>query len=186
MLARKSIIPEEYVLARIAARGEPAQTAHPGPPPQGPLHRQAGPRNLAHKNIREQGRVSQDIFTTLVDLKWRHTLVIFTMSFLCSWLLLPYPSCWLVALPTGTSMLTWREEAGWRKVAWSPPCVWLTSGKKASGWGGNWKTVQKNRWNCPFCLSLSYLADSELRTSYFSMFKAKNKNITKQKTNLMY
>ncbi|EGW12081.1 ATP-binding cassette transporter sub-family C member 8, partial [Cricetulus griseus] len=43
--------------------------------------------NVAHKNIREQGRFLQDVFTTLVDLKWPHTLLIFTMSFLCSWLL---------------------------------------------------------------------------------------------------
>ncbi|KAG8138436.1 hypothetical protein E2320_004333 [Naja naja] len=85
MLARKSIIPEEYVLARIAAENL-------GKPRIRDRQRKArfiaknGACNLAHKNIREQGRFLQDIFTTLVDLKWRHTLVIFTMSFLCSWL----------------------------------------------------------------------------------------------------
>lgn len=60
----------------------------------------SGACNLAHKNIREQGRFLQDIFTTLVDLKWRHTLVIFTMSFLCSWLLFAI-MWWLVAFAHG-------------------------------------------------------------------------------------
>ena len=53
------------------------------------------------------------------------------------------PSCggWW-PLPTGTSMLTWRK-AGWRKVAWRPPCVWPTSGKKASGCGGVQDSTEK-------------------------------------------
>uniref|UniRef100_A0A8C9MPL8 ATP-sensitive inward rectifier potassium channel 11 n=1 Tax=Serinus canaria TaxID=9135 RepID=A0A8C9MPL8_SERCA len=55
-----------------------------------------GACNVAHKNIREQGRFLQDVFTTLVDLKWPHTLLIFTMSFLCSWLLFGMV-WWLIA-----------------------------------------------------------------------------------------
>ncbi|XP_070610980.1 ATP-sensitive inward rectifier potassium channel 8 isoform X2 [Erythrolamprus reginae] len=99
MLARKSIIPEEYVLARIAAENL-------GKPRIRDRQRKArfiaknGACNLAHKNIREQGRFLQDIFTTLVDLKWRHTLVIFTMSFLCSWLFFAM-MWWLVAFAHG-------------------------------------------------------------------------------------
>lgn len=99
MLARKSIIPEEYVLARIAAENLRK-------PRLRDRQRKArfvaknGACNVAHKNIREQGRFLQDIFTTLVDLKWRHTLVIFTMSFLCSWLLFAM-MWWLVAFGHG-------------------------------------------------------------------------------------
>ncbi|XP_018415517.1 PREDICTED: ATP-sensitive inward rectifier potassium channel 8 [Nanorana parkeri] len=99
MLARKSIIPEEYVLARIAAENLRK-------PRLRDKQRKArfvaknGACNVAHKNIREQGRFLQDVFTTLVDLKWRHTLVIFTMSFLCSWLLFAM-MWWLVAFGHG-------------------------------------------------------------------------------------
>uniref|UniRef100_A0A4X1TAX7 ATP-sensitive inward rectifier potassium channel 11 n=1 Tax=Sus scrofa TaxID=9823 RepID=A0A4X1TAX7_PIG len=56
--------------------------------------------NVAHKNIREQGRFLQDVFTTLVDLKWPYTLLIFTMSFLCSWLLFAMV-WWLIAFAHG-------------------------------------------------------------------------------------
>ncbi|XP_034983030.2 ATP-sensitive inward rectifier potassium channel 8 [Zootoca vivipara] len=99
MLARKSIIPEEYVLARIAAEnlGKPRIRDRPQ---KARFIAKNGACNLAHKNIREQGRFLQDIFTTLVDLKWRHTLVIFTMSFLCSWLFFAM-MWWLVAFAHG-------------------------------------------------------------------------------------
>ncbi|KAI5620693.1 ATP-sensitive inward rectifier potassium channel 8 [Silurus asotus] len=99
MLARKSIIPEEYALPALASRA-----------PRKPVFRDRvnkarfiaknGACNLAHKNIREQGRFLQDVFTTLVDLKWRFTLVIFTMTFLCSWLLFAM-AWWLVAFAHG-------------------------------------------------------------------------------------
>lgn len=59
-----------------------------------------GTCNVAHTNIREQGRFLQDVFTTLVDLKWLHTLLIFTMSFLCSWLLFGM-IWWLIAFAHG-------------------------------------------------------------------------------------
>ncbi|KAJ8361709.1 hypothetical protein AAFF_G00430790 [Aldrovandia affinis] len=77
-----------------------AQACFQGPGEQGAFHRQSGSCNLAHKNIREQGRFLQDVFTTLVDLKWRFTLVIFTMTFLCSWLLFAM-GWWLVAFAHG-------------------------------------------------------------------------------------
>ncbi|XP_028913717.1 ATP-sensitive inward rectifier potassium channel 8 [Ornithorhynchus anatinus] len=99
MLARKSIIPEEYVLARIAAENLRKPRVRDRLP-KARFIAKSGACNLAHKNIREQGRFLQDIFTTLVDLKWRHTLVIFTMSFLCSWLLFAI-MWWLVAFAHG-------------------------------------------------------------------------------------
>ncbi|KAG8535004.1 hypothetical protein GDO81_029705 [Engystomops pustulosus] len=114
MLARKSIIPEEYVLARIAAENLRK------PRIRDRLRKarfvaKNGACNVAHKNIREQGRFLQDVFTTLVDLKWRHTLVIFTMSFLCSWLLFAM-MWWLVAFAHGDMDI--REEILSRE-----PCV---------------------------------------------------------------
>ncbi|KAK3545016.1 hypothetical protein QTP86_033215, partial [Hemibagrus guttatus] len=99
MLARKSIIPEEFALPALASRAT-----------RKPVFRdrvnkarfiaKSGACNLAHKNIREQGRFLQDVFTTLVDLKWRFTIVIFTMTFLCSWLLFAM-IWWLVAFGHG-------------------------------------------------------------------------------------
>ncbi|XP_064870572.1 ATP-sensitive inward rectifier potassium channel 8-like [Oncorhynchus nerka] len=99
MLARKSIIPEEFSLPGLASR------IHRKPVFRDRVNKarfiaKSGSCNLAHKNIREQGRFLQDVFTTLVDLKWRFTLVIFTMTFLCSWLL--FAMCWwLVAFAHG-------------------------------------------------------------------------------------
>ncbi|XP_028662631.1 ATP-sensitive inward rectifier potassium channel 8 [Erpetoichthys calabaricus] len=99
MLARKSIIPEEFVLPGIAPAllRKPRFRERPRKPR---FIAKNGACNLAHKNIREQGRFLQDVFTTLVDLKWRYTLVIFTMSFLCSWLLFAM-MWWLVAFGHG-------------------------------------------------------------------------------------
>ncbi|XP_072327879.1 ATP-sensitive inward rectifier potassium channel 8-like [Scyliorhinus torazame] len=99
MLARKSIIPEEYVLARIAAENV-RQPRYNVRPRQARFIAKNGSCNAAHKNIREQGRFLQDVFTTLVDLKWRYTLIIFTMSFLCSWLLFAM-MWWLLAFAHG-------------------------------------------------------------------------------------
>uniref|UniRef100_A0A8C0XK81 ATP-sensitive inward rectifier potassium channel 8 n=1 Tax=Castor canadensis TaxID=51338 RepID=A0A8C0XK81_CASCN len=112
MLARKSIIPEEYVLARIAAENlrKPRIRDRLS---KARFIAKSGACNLAHKNIREQGRFLQDIFTTLVDLKWRHTLVIFTMSFLCSWLLFAI-MWWLVAFAHG-DIYAYMEKSGMEK-----------------------------------------------------------------------
>ncbi|CAI9593329.1 unnamed protein product, partial [Staurois parvus] len=41
-----------------------------------------------------------DIFTTLVDMKWRHMLVIFTLSYILSWLLFGF-IFWIIALQHG-------------------------------------------------------------------------------------
>ncbi|KAK6292388.1 hypothetical protein J4Q44_G00369720 [Coregonus suidteri] len=99
MLARKSIIPEEFSLPGLASR-IPRKPVFRDRVNKARFIAKSGSCNLAHKNIREQGRFLQDVFTTLVDLKWRFTLVIFTMTFLCSWLL--FAMCWwLVAFAHG-------------------------------------------------------------------------------------
>ncbi|KAL6086328.1 hypothetical protein STEG23_036486 [Scotinomys teguina] len=121
MLARKSIIPEEYVLARIAAENLRKPRIRDRLP-KARFIAKSGACNLAHKNIREQGRFLQDIFTTLVDLKWRHTLVIFTMSFLCSWLLFAI-MWWLVAFAHGDIYAYMEKSAMEKNSLESTVCV---------------------------------------------------------------
>nr|XP_056706985.1 ATP-sensitive inward rectifier potassium channel 11 [Euleptes europaea] len=99
MLSRKGIIPEEYVLTRLA-EDVPEHARYRARERKARFVGKNGACNVAHKNIREQGRFLQDVFTTLVDLKWPHTLVIFTMSFLCSWLLFAM-IWWLIAFAHG-------------------------------------------------------------------------------------
>ncbi|KAG9342259.1 hypothetical protein JZ751_016761 [Albula glossodonta] len=99
MLARKSIIPEEFALSGLASR-MPRKPVFRDRVNKARFIAKNGSCNLAHKNIREQGRFLQDVFTTLVDLKWRFTLVIFTMTFLCSWLFFAM-GWWLVAFAHG-------------------------------------------------------------------------------------
>lgn len=98
MLSRKGIIPEEYVLTRLAE--DPAEPRYRARERKARFVSKNGNCNVAHKNIREQGRFLQDVFTTLVDLKWPYTLLIFTMSFLCSWLLFAMV-WWLIAFAHG-------------------------------------------------------------------------------------
>ncbi|KPP65090.1 ATP-sensitive inward rectifier potassium channel 8-like [Scleropages formosus] len=95
MLPRKSLVPEELALAALASRAS-RRAVFRERVNKARFIAKSGACNLAHKNIREQGRFLQDVFTTLVDLKWRFTLVIFTMTFLCSWLLFAM-GWWLVA-----------------------------------------------------------------------------------------
>lgn len=99
MLPRKSIIPEEFALPALVSR-IPRKPVFRDRVNKARFIAKSGACNLAHKNIREQGRFLQDVFTTLVDLKWRFTLVIFTMTFLCSWLLFAM-GWWLVAFAHG-------------------------------------------------------------------------------------
>ncbi|XP_075705464.1 ATP-sensitive inward rectifier potassium channel 8-like [Rhinoderma darwinii] len=151
MLARKSIIPEEYVLARIAAENLRKPTIRDRLR-KARFVAKNGACNVAHKNIREQGRFLQDVFTTLVDLKWRHTLVIFTMSFLCSWLLFAM-MWWLVAFAHGDLAI--------RDNIMSPePCVANVKSFTAAflfsievqvtiGFGGRMMTEE-----CPLAISL--------------------------------
>ncbi|TSK13464.1 ATP-sensitive inward rectifier potassium channel 11 [Bagarius yarrelli] len=99
MLARKGLVPEGFLLTRLAEdANQPnrfrtkAQRAR--------FITKNGSCNVAHKNIREQGRFLQDVFTTMVDLKWQHSLLIFTSAFLCSWMLFAM-MWWLLAFAHG-------------------------------------------------------------------------------------
>lgn len=98
-MSRKGLIPEDYLLTRLAedVLQQPKFKAKQG---KARFVSKNGTCNVAHTNIREQGRFLQDVFTTLVDLKWLHTIIIFTMSFLCSWLLFGM-IWWLVAFAHG-------------------------------------------------------------------------------------
>ncbi|XP_023697816.1 ATP-sensitive inward rectifier potassium channel 11 [Paramormyrops kingsleyae] len=98
MLSRKGLIPEDYVLTRLAE--DVLQPRFKTRQRKARFVAKNGTCNVAHTNIREQGRFLQDVFTTLVDLKWLHTLIIFTMSFLCSWLLFGMV-WWLIAFAHG-------------------------------------------------------------------------------------
>ncbi|XP_073418391.1 ATP-sensitive inward rectifier potassium channel 8 [Dendrobates tinctorius] len=151
MLARKSIIPEEYVLARIAAENLRK------PRIRDRLRKarfvaKNGACNVAHKNIREQGRFLQDVFTTLVDLKWRHTLVIFTMSFLCSWLLFAM-IWWLVAFAHGdmdiTENTTQREPCVANVKSFTAAFLFSIEVQVTIGFGGRMMTEE-----CPLAISL--------------------------------
>ncbi|KAK6318514.1 hypothetical protein J4Q44_G00118050 [Coregonus suidteri] len=98
MLSRKGLIPDDYLLTRLAE-----DVQHPifkAKARKARFVAKNGTCNVAHTNIREQGRFLLDVFTTLVDLKWLHTLIIFTMSFLCSWLLFAMV-WWLIAFAHG-------------------------------------------------------------------------------------
>ncbi|XP_053304506.1 ATP-sensitive inward rectifier potassium channel 11 [Spea bombifrons] len=99
MLSRKGLIPEEYVLTTRLAEdiSEPRYQAKER---RARFVSKNGTCNVAHKNIREQGRFLLDVFTTVVDLKWHYTLLIFTMSFLCTWLLFGM-IWWLIAFGHG-------------------------------------------------------------------------------------
>jgi len=97
MLSRKGLLPEDYLLTRLAEVQQPKFKASPR---KARFVTKNGACNVAHTNIREQGRFLQDVFTTLVDMKWLYTLIIFTMSYLCSWLLFGM-IWWLIAFAHG-------------------------------------------------------------------------------------
>lgn len=105
-MSRKGLIPEEYLLTRLAE--DVLQPRFKAKQRKARFVAKNGTCNVAHTNIREQGRFLQDVFTTLVDLKWLHTLIIFTMSFLCSWLLFGM-IWWLVAFAHGDLFQTGDE-----------------------------------------------------------------------------
>ncbi|KAJ1131903.1 hypothetical protein NDU88_010233 [Pleurodeles waltl] len=99
MLARKGIIPEEFLITRLA-EDSLSQHRYRTKIRKARFVAKNGACNVAHKNIREQGRFLQDVFTTLVDLKWPHTLLIFSMSFICSWMVFAM-AWWLIAFAHG-------------------------------------------------------------------------------------
>ncbi|KAM4619329.1 potassium inwardly rectifying channel subfamily J member 11, like [Polymixia lowei] len=99
MLARKGLLPDGFLLTRLAEdQNQPNRFRSRSQ--RARFITKSGSCNVAHKNIREQGRFLQDVFTTMVDLKWQHSLLIFTSAFLCSWMLFAMV-WWLLAFAHG-------------------------------------------------------------------------------------
>ncbi|KAK5602067.1 ATP-sensitive inward rectifier potassium channel 11 [Crenichthys baileyi] len=99
MLARKGLLPDGFLLTRLAEdQNQPNRSRIRSQ--RARFITKTGSCNVAHKNIREQGRFLQDVFTTMVDLKWQHSLLIFTSAFLCSWMLFAM-IWWLLAFAHG-------------------------------------------------------------------------------------
>lgn len=93
------MIHEEYLITRLAEDKE-AHLQYRDKTRKARFVDKNGACNVAHKNIREQGRFLQDVFTTMVDLKWHHSLLIFTMTFICSWMMFAM-AWWLIAFAHG-------------------------------------------------------------------------------------
>ncbi|KAK9516091.1 hypothetical protein VZT92_024050 [Zoarces viviparus] len=98
MLARKGLLPDGFLLTRLA-EDQKQQNRHYRSQ-KARFITKTGSCNVAHKNIMEQGRFLQDVFTTMVDLKWQHSFLIFTSAFLCSWMLFAM-IWWLLAFAHG-------------------------------------------------------------------------------------
>ncbi|GCB71556.1 G protein-activated inward rectifier potassium channel 4-like [Scyliorhinus torazame] len=73
-----------------------------------------GKCNVHHGNVQETYRYLSDLFTTLVDLKWRFNLLIFTLVFTVTWLFFGF-IWWLIAYIRGD--LDHLEDPTWT------PCV---------------------------------------------------------------
>ncbi|XP_063798340.1 G protein-activated inward rectifier potassium channel 2-like [Pseudophryne corroboree] len=73
-----------------------------------------GKCNVHHGNVRETYRYLTDIFTTLVDLKWRFNLLVFTMVYTTTWIFFGF-IWWLIAYIRGD--LDHIEDSTWT------PCV---------------------------------------------------------------
>ncbi|KAI4903120.1 hypothetical protein NFI96_015686 [Prochilodus magdalenae] len=99
MLARKGLLPDGFLLTRLAEDATQPNRFRTKSQ-RARFITKSGSCNVAHKNIREQGRFLQDVFTTMVDLKWQHSLLIFTSAFLCSWMLFAMV-WWLLAFAHG-------------------------------------------------------------------------------------
>jgi Inward rectifier potassium channel transmembrane domain len=74
-----------------------------------------GECNISRVNIDKRGRrYLADIFTTLVDIKWRWILLVFTMAFTLSWIIFAL-LWWLIAF-------SHRDLQNYGKSDWKP-CV---------------------------------------------------------------
>uniref|UniRef100_A0A671KBU0 G protein-activated inward rectifier potassium channel 3 n=1 Tax=Sinocyclocheilus anshuiensis TaxID=1608454 RepID=A0A671KBU0_9TELE len=73
-----------------------------------------GKCNVHHGNVQETYRYLSDLFTTLVDLRWRLSFFIFTLVYIVNWLFFGF-LWWLIALIRGD--LLHADEEGWT------PCV---------------------------------------------------------------
>ncbi|XP_038138096.1 potassium inwardly rectifying channel subfamily J member 11, like [Cyprinodon tularosa] len=99
MLARKGLLPDGFLLTRLAEdQNQPNRIRSRSQ--RARFITKTGSCNVVHKNIMEQGRFLLDVFTTMVDLKWQHSLLIFTSAFLCSWMLFAMV-WWLLAFAHG-------------------------------------------------------------------------------------
>ncbi|XP_034277840.1 G protein-activated inward rectifier potassium channel 4 [Pantherophis guttatus] len=78
-----------------------------------------GKCNVHHGNVQETYRYLSDLFTTLVDLKWRFNLLVFTMVYTITWLFFGF-IWWLIAYIRGD--LDHAEDEDWI------PCVDNLSG----------------------------------------------------------
>lgn len=68
--------------------------------------------NVTFVNMSERGqRYLSDLFTTCVDIRWRWMLVIFTLSFLLSWLLFGF-AFWLIASAHGDLSIRLAPSSG--------------------------------------------------------------------------
>ncbi|AWO96522.1 putative inward rectifier potassium channel 2-like [Scophthalmus maximus] len=68
--------------------------------------------NVTFVNMSERGqRYLSDLFTTCVDIRWRWMLVIFTLSFLLSWLLFGF-AFWLIASMHGDLSIRLTSSSG--------------------------------------------------------------------------
>lgn len=68
--------------------------------------------NVSFVNMSERGqRYLNDLFTTCVDIRWRWMLVIFTLSFLLSWLLFGF-AFWLIATVHGDLSIRLASSSG--------------------------------------------------------------------------
>ncbi|CAK6981879.1 potassium inwardly rectifying channel subfamily J member 11%2C like [Scomber scombrus] len=115
MLARKGLLPDGFLLTRLAEDQNQSNRSR-SRSQKARFITKTGSCNVAHKNIREQGRFLQDVFTTMVDLKWHYSLLIFTSAFLCSWMLFAM-IWWLLAFAHGDLQPRDSEEPG------PVPCV---------------------------------------------------------------
>ncbi|KAB5532805.1 hypothetical protein PHYPO_G00124420 [Pangasianodon hypophthalmus] len=73
-----------------------------------------GKCNVHHGNVRETYRYLTDIFTTLVDLKWRFNLLVFTLVYTTTWIFFGL-IWWLIAYARGD--LEHTDDGEWT------PCV---------------------------------------------------------------
>ncbi|XP_015676809.1 G protein-activated inward rectifier potassium channel 4 [Protobothrops mucrosquamatus] len=79
----------------------------------------SGKCNVHHGNVQETYRYLSDLFTTLVDLKWRYNLLVFTLVYTITWLFFGF-IWWLIAYIRGD--LDHAEDEDWI------PCVDNVSG----------------------------------------------------------
>lgn len=81
-----------------------------------------GEVNITQANIRKRRRrYLADIFTTLVDIQWRYNLLVFTLAFICSWLIFALV-WWLICFSHGD-----LDDANIANPDWTPCVVNINS-----------------------------------------------------------